>query len=88
MSIPSAFRASVRRTFATTDDSRRDSTGTTTTLTRRSEEQQAGPIVPDDAWYRRAGWFLNWDVPLTGRLLGTVGVRYESIETAGNYLNC
>jgi len=42
-----------------------------------------GPIVPDDAWYRRAGWFLNWDVPLTRRLLGTAGVRYESIETAG-----
>lgn len=43
----------------------------------------SGPIVPDDAWYRRAGWFLNWDVPLTDRLTGTAGVRYESIETAG-----
>jgi len=43
----------------------------------------SGPIVPDDAWYRRAGWFLNWDVSLTERLLATAGVRYESIETAG-----
>lgn len=43
----------------------------------------SGPIVPDDAWYRRAGWFLNWDVSLTSRLLATAGVRYESIETAG-----
>lgn len=43
----------------------------------------SGPIIPDDAWYRRAGWFLNWDVPLTQRLVGTVGVRFESIETAG-----
>ncbi|MCG8649140.1 MAG: TonB-dependent receptor [Pirellulales bacterium] len=43
----------------------------------------SGPIVPDDAWYRRTGWFLNWDVPLTGRLDATAGIRYESIETAG-----
>ena len=43
----------------------------------------SGPIIPDDAWYRRAGWFLNWDVPLTARLIGTTGVRFESIETAG-----
>jgi outer membrane receptor protein involved in Fe transport len=43
----------------------------------------SGPIVPDDAWYRRAGWFLNWNVDLTERLIGTAGVRYESIETAG-----
>lgn len=42
-----------------------------------------GPIIPDDAWYRRAGVFLNWDVPLTSRLVATTGVRYESIETAG-----
>lgn len=42
-----------------------------------------GPIVPDDAWYRRAGWFLNWDVPLTQRLDATAGIRYESIETSG-----
>ena len=42
-----------------------------------------GPIVPDDAWYRRAGWFLNWDVPLTARWTASTGVRYESIETAG-----
>ena len=43
----------------------------------------SGPIVPDDAWYRRAGWFLNWDVPLTTRWLASTGVRFESIETAG-----
>ena len=43
----------------------------------------SGPIIPDDAWYRRAGWFLNWDVALTERLIGTTGVRFESIETAG-----
>ncbi len=43
----------------------------------------SGPIVPDDAWYRRVGWFLNWDVPLTRRLDATAGVRFESIETAG-----
>lgn len=42
-----------------------------------------GPIIPDDAWYRRAGWFLNWDVPLTSKLIATAGVRFESIETAG-----
>ena len=43
----------------------------------------SGPIIPDDAWYRRAGWFLNWDVKLTERLIGTAGMRFESIETAG-----
>lgn len=43
----------------------------------------SGPIVPDDAWYRRTGWFLNWDVLLTNRLDATAGVRYESVETAG-----
>lgn len=43
----------------------------------------SGPIVPDDAWYRRAGLFINWDVDLTDRLIATAGVRYESIETAG-----
>jgi hemoglobin/transferrin/lactoferrin receptor protein len=43
----------------------------------------AGAVIPDDAWYRRAGWFLNWDVALTERLDATAGVRYESIETAG-----
>ncbi|MEO1618128.1 MAG: TonB-dependent receptor, partial [Planctomycetota bacterium] len=43
----------------------------------------SGNIVPDDAWYRRAGWFANWDVDLTDRLLATAGIRYESIETAG-----
>ncbi len=42
-----------------------------------------GPIIPDDAWYRRAGWFLNWDVLLTSRWIGTAGIRYESIEAAG-----
>lgn len=43
----------------------------------------SGPILPDDAWYRRAGWFLNWDTSLTERLNATAGVRFESIETAG-----
>lgn len=43
----------------------------------------SGPIVPDDAWYRRAGWFLNWDVPLTPKWIATAGARFESIETAG-----
>lgn len=43
----------------------------------------SGPIVPDDAWYRRFGVFLNWDVALTDRLDAVAGVRYESIETAG-----
>jgi len=43
----------------------------------------SGPIIPDDAWYRRAGWFLNWDVSLTDRWLATAGVRYESIEASG-----
>jgi outer membrane receptor protein involved in Fe transport len=42
-----------------------------------------GPIIPDDAWYRRVGWFLLWDVPLTDRLSAAAGWRYESIETAG-----
>lgn len=43
----------------------------------------SGPMIPDDAWYRRAGWFLNWDTALTERLDATAGVRFESIETAG-----
>ncbi len=43
----------------------------------------SGPIVPDNAWYRRAGVFLNWDVALTDRLNAVAGARYESIETAG-----
>ncbi len=43
----------------------------------------SGPILPDDAWYRRAGWFTHWDVALTGRLDATAGLRFESIETAG-----
>lgn len=43
----------------------------------------SGPIVPDDAWYRRAGWFLNWDVKLARKLWLNSGVRFESIETAG-----
>jgi len=42
-----------------------------------------GPIIPDDAWYRRAGVFLNRVVPLCERLDATAGVRFESIETAG-----
>ncbi len=43
----------------------------------------SGPIVPDDAFYERIGWFLNWDVPLTARLNATAGVRFEHIDTAG-----
>ena len=43
----------------------------------------SGPVIPDDAWYRRFGWFLNGDMPLTDRLNAVAGVRYESIETAG-----
>ncbi|NIP86034.1 MAG: TonB-dependent receptor, partial [Planctomycetales bacterium] len=43
----------------------------------------SGPIVPDDAWYRQFGWFLNWDVPLTDRLDAVAGVRYSAVETAG-----
>ena len=43
----------------------------------------SGPIIPDDAWYRRTGWFLNWDVDLAEHWIGSAGVRYESIETAG-----
>ena len=46
----------------------------------------SGPIIPDDAWYRRAGWFLNWETHLATRWLATAGVRYESIETAGTPL--
>lgn len=42
-----------------------------------------GPIVPDDAWYQRIGWFFNWDVALTDRLDAVAGVRYENINTAG-----
>ena len=42
-----------------------------------------GPIVPDDAWYRRIGWYLNWDVELTERLDAVAGIRYEATETAG-----
>ena len=45
-----------------------------------------GPIVPDDAWYRRAGWFANWNLPLTERLDAVLGTRFESIETAGTPL--
>ena len=43
----------------------------------------SGPIVPDDAWYRRAGWFANWNMPLTSRLDHVLGTRFESVETAG-----
>jgi hemoglobin/transferrin/lactoferrin receptor protein len=43
----------------------------------------SGPIVPDDAWYQRIGWFFNWDVSLTQRLDAVAGVRYENINTAG-----
>ena len=43
----------------------------------------SGPIIPDDAYYQRIGWFLNWDVPLTSRLDAVAGVRYEHVNTAG-----
>lgn len=43
----------------------------------------SGPIVPDDAYYARIGWFLNWDVPLTDRCRANAGVRYEHLNTAG-----
>ena len=43
----------------------------------------SGPIIPDDAWYRRAGWFASWDVDLTRRWIANAGIRFESIETAG-----
>ncbi len=39
-----------------------------------------GPIIPDDANYERVGCFLVWDVPLTERLSGSAGVRYEHIN--------
>ena len=42
----------------------------------------SGPIIPDDAFYTRTGVFLNWDVPLTERLSGVAGVRYEHINLA------
>lgn len=44
----------------------------------------SGPIVPDDAWYRRAGWFANWNMPITRRLKGVLGTRFEWVETAGS----
>lgn len=37
---------------------------------------------PNDSYYSRYGFFLQWDVPLTDRLLATSGVRYEHV-TAG-----
>ena len=42
----------------------------------------SGPIIPDDAFYERLGWFLNWDVALTNRLHATAGIRYEHIDLA------
>lgn len=39
-----------------------------------------GPIIPDDSYYRSIGAFLNWDVPLTEKLQGIAGVRYENIQ--------
>jgi outer membrane receptor protein involved in Fe transport len=43
----------------------------------------SGPIIPDDAYYERIGWFLNWDVALTQRLHAVAGARYEHINLAG-----
>ncbi|MCA9213254.1 MAG: TonB-dependent receptor [Planctomycetales bacterium] len=42
----------------------------------------SGPIIPDDAYYERIGWFLNWDVALTEKLDTVAGVRYENIDLA------
>lgn len=42
----------------------------------------SGPIIPDDAFYERIGYFLNWDVALTDRLDAVAGVRYEHIDLA------
>ena len=41
-----------------------------------------GPIIPDDAFYERIGTFVNWEVPLTSRLHGSAGVRYEHLDLA------
>lgn len=41
-----------------------------------------GPIIPDDAFYERIGWFLMWDVAITDRLTAMAGVRYEHINLA------
>ncbi|QDU93407.1 Heme/hemopexin utilization protein C precursor [Lignipirellula cremea] len=43
----------------------------------------SGPIIPDDAYYSRIGAFVNWNVPLTERLSGVAGARYEAISAAG-----
>lgn len=37
---------------------------------------------PDDSWYSRYGVFLQWEVPVTERLLANAGVRFEHV-TAG-----
>ena len=41
-----------------------------------------GPIIPDDAFYERIGWFLMWDLAITDRLTAVTGVRYEHINLA------
>ncbi|MFP6613229.1 MAG: TonB-dependent receptor [Pirellulales bacterium] len=43
----------------------------------------SGSIIPDDAYYRRIGAFLNWEVPITTTLAATAGVRFEQIDAAG-----
>ncbi|MBP87307.1 MAG: hypothetical protein CMJ64_11390 [Planctomycetaceae bacterium] len=43
----------------------------------------SGPIVPDDAYYERVGWFVSWDVTITDRLHANAGIRYEHLNTAG-----
>jgi len=40
----------------------------------------SGPIIPDDATYERTGLFVNWEVPLTGRLNAVMGGRFEHID--------
>lgn len=42
----------------------------------------SGPIIPDDAYYDRFGWFLRADTQLTDRLDSQLGVRYERIKLA------
>jgi outer membrane receptor protein involved in Fe transport len=46
----------------------------------------SNPQFPDDSRYQRVGAFLSWDVPLTERLDGVAGVRYEN-EDANGTLN-
>lgn len=44
------------------------------------------PQFPNDSVYARTGAYLNWEAPLTERLTGIAGVRYEN-DTAAGVLN-